>query len=300
VDLELLGVFREVASRGSFSAAASSLGYTQSAVSRKISALETDFGAALFDRLPRGVRLTEEGRSLLPHAEAVTGRISAARSDLRALRELAAGRLRVGAFPTANADLVPRAAAAFQTAYPAVELTLREGLSGELAAAVRAGALDLAVVSAERPIDGLDLRHLTDDPMLVAMPRGHPLSQRQHLRLADLADADWIAGRESPAETLMSTAARPDFRPRVRYVIGEWIAKQGLVAAGLGLTLIPSLAARSIRPDVTLVPLHEDDIRARRVYLATMAGTTLPPAVTAFAGLLDRTAGPEAGESSSE
>jgi DNA-binding transcriptional LysR family regulator len=270
VDLELLAVFREVASRGSFSAAASSLGYTQSAVSRQISALETDFGAALFDRLPRG---------------------------LRALRELAAGRLRVGAFPTANADLVPRAAAAFQTAYPAVELTLREGLSGELAAAVRAGALDLAVVSAERPIDGLDLRHLTDDPMLVAMPRGHPLSQRQHLRLADLADADWIAGRESPAETLMSTAARPDFRPRVRYVIGEWIAKQGLVAAGLGLTLIPSLAARSLRPDVALVPLHEDDIRARRVYLATMAGTTPPPAVTAFAGLLDRTARPEAGES---
>ena len=290
MDVELLAVFREVARCGSFTAAATSLGYTQSAVSRQISALEADFGAVLFDRLPRGVRLTEEGRCLLPHAEAVTGRITAARSDLRALRELATGRLRVGAFPTANSDLVPRAAAAFQARHPAVDLTLREGLSSELAVAVRAGELDLAVVSAAGPIDGLELRHLTDDPMLVAMPRGHPLGGRPQLRLADLAGADWIAGRESPADTLMSTAARPDFRPRVRYVIGEWIAKQGLVAAGLGLTLIPALAAHSTRPDVVLVPVHEDDIRARRIHLATMAGTTPPPAVAAFAGLLDRAA----------
>jgi len=102
VDTTLLTVFQEVARRGSFTAAAEALGYTQSAVSRQILTLEGELGAALFDRLPRGVRLTEEGRCLLPHAEAVTDRLGAALDDLRALRDLAAGHLRVGVFPTAD------------------------------------------------------------------------------------------------------------------------------------------------------------------------------------------------------
>ena len=287
MDVELLAVFREVARLGSFTAAADSLGYTQSAVSRQVSALESAFGAVLFDRLPRGVRLTEEGRCLLPHAEAVVGRLAAARSGLRALREVAAGRLRVGSFPTANSDLVPRAAAAFQVRHPAVALTLSEGLSSELAAQLRVGDLDLAVVAPGGHLDGLELRLLMDDPMLVAMSRGHPLSGRGVLRLADLVDVDWIAGSEQPSETLISAAAQSGFRPNIRYVIGEWIAKQGLVAAGLGITLVPSLAAHSVRPDIVVVPLHQDDSWARPIYLATMAGITPPPAAAAFASLLD-------------
>src|ERR1700733_12653480 len=91
VETALLAVFQEVARQGSFTGAARSLGYTQSAVSRQISTLEQEIGAGLFDRLPRGVRLTDEGRCLLPHAEAVTGRLGSALDDLRALRDLSAG-----------------------------------------------------------------------------------------------------------------------------------------------------------------------------------------------------------------
>src|SRR4029453_6666541 len=93
-----LRVFREVARQGSFTAAADALRYTQSAVSRQIAALESDTGATLFDRVPRGVRLTDEGRCLLEHADAVLGRLDSARRDLAALRDLDGGRLRIGAF----------------------------------------------------------------------------------------------------------------------------------------------------------------------------------------------------------
>jgi DNA-binding transcriptional LysR family regulator len=286
VDAGLLRTFREVARLGSFSAAADSLGYTQSAVSRQVLVLEHEFGAVLFDRLPRGARLTAEGRCLLPHAEAVTGRIAAAHADLRALRDLVGGRLRAGAFPTAAAALVPHAAAAFRAAHPAVALSLGEGLSAELAARLRAGDLDLAVVAPAGLPDGVDLSHLLDDPMLVAMHPAHPLSGRPQVRLAELAEEGWIAGSDRPEETLIGAAARAGFQPVISHVIGEWVAKQGLVAAGLGITLIPSLAASAVRPDIAVVPLHPDDSQPRPVFLATPAGITPPPAAEAFTSLL--------------
>src|SRR5688572_17090626 len=107
MDTVRLAVFRAVATLGSFTAAAKSLRYTQSAVSRQIAALEEDLGVALFDREARGVRLTEEGRVLLAHAEAVLDRLDVARRELTAIRDLDGGRLRIGAFATAEARLVP-------------------------------------------------------------------------------------------------------------------------------------------------------------------------------------------------
>ena len=287
VDTSLLVVFRAVAERGSFTAAAAALGYTQSAVSRQVSALESDFGVSLFDRLPRGVRLTESGQSLLPAATAVASRLSAAREDLAALRSLAAGRLRAGAFPTADTALVPQAVAAFRSAHPGVQLSLTEGFVRDLVVRLAEGDLDVAIVTGTVPglLDGLELRHLMDDLMFVAMPASHDLADRPMVRLADLAGEDWIAGSPRLEETLFGASA--GFRPRIRYVIREWVAKQGFVAAGLGVTLIPSLAAGSVRSDVVLVPLHPDDSPVRKVFAATPAGVTPPFALAAFLGCLD-------------
>jgi DNA-binding transcriptional LysR family regulator len=284
MDTTLLAVFREVARLGSFTAAAQTLGYTQSAISRQISTLEGEFGGVLFDRLPRGVRLTDEGRSLIPHAEAVLDRLGAATDDLRALRDLAAGRLRVGAFPTADAALVPWAMAAFHTAHPAVTISLVEGLTRHLVDRLQSGDIDLAVVSSApgADLDGVHLVHLLDDPMFVALPPGHPLTGRQVLRLSELADESWIAGNIRSEETLIGTG----IRPRIAFVAQEWIAKQGLVAAGLGATLIPSLAAGAARRDIELVALHPEDAPVRSVYAATPHGLTRSPAVTTFLGCL--------------
>jgi len=280
-------VFGEVARRGSFTAAARTLGYTQSAVSRQIAALETELGATVFDRLPRGVRLTEPGRCLLSHAEAVTGRLALAREDLRALRELRSGRLRVGTFPTAGAALVPAAVAAFLASCPDVTLTLTEGFVRDLVALLAAGELDVAIVTStvDGMLDGLALRHVTDDTMFVAMHPSHRFARHTQVRLAELAGEDWIAGRNRPEETLFASA---DFQPRIAYVIREWVAKQGFVAAGLGITLIPSLAVTSVRPDIVLVPLHPADSPVRVIYAAAPAGITPPATVEPFLEQLDK------------
>lgn len=187
MDTTVLNVFVEVARHGSFTAAASSLGYTQSAISRQVASLESEYGEVLFDRLPRGVRLTDAGRCLLPHAEAVTGRLAAAAHDIHALRSLAAGRLRVGAFPTADTALVPYAVAAFRAAHPAVELSFGEGFVRDLVTRLRDGGLDVAVVTSTVPglLDGLELRHVLDDRMFVAVHPRHWCAGRAAVRLAE-------------------------------------------------------------------------------------------------------------------
>lgn len=300
MDTAWLEVFREVAQHGSFTAAAKALGYTQSAISRQVSSLESAAGAPLFDRLPRGVRLTAEGHCLLGHAEAVLDRLGVARSDLTALRDLAGGRLRIGAFPTADASLVPRAIASFQHAHAKVALSLVEGLTHHLLARLHSGDIDLAVVSTAPswPLDTarLDLHHLLDDTMFVALPPTHPLVGQGVLRLAQLAEERWVAGRGRVDDTLITASARIGFRPRIELRAAEWIAKQGLVAAGLGITLIPSMAVDATRPDIALAPLHRDDVPARVVYAATPAGLTKPPAVAAFLESLDAAAAEVAGE----
>src|SRR5262245_46035204 len=156
MDTSLLEVFGTVARAGSFSEAARVLRYTQSAVSRQVATLEAELGAVLFDRLPRGVALTDAGRALQPYAETVLEGLASARRELAALRGLGAGRLRVGAFPTAVAALVPRALADFRAAHPEVALSLLEGLTPRLLERLAAGDADVAVVSSApvAPPDG--------------------------------------------------------------------------------------------------------------------------------------------------
>ncbi|WP_194926779.1 LysR family transcriptional regulator [Catenulispora pinisilvae] len=289
MDTALLEVFLEVARRESFTAAAGSLGYTQSAISRQIAALEASVGAPLFDRLPRGVRLTEEGRALVPHATAVVGRLQAAVADVRAVRTLGGGRLRLGAIPTADMTLMPRAIAAFRQAHPAVTVTHAEGLTRRLVADLREGDLDLAVIgtaSAEPVFEGVRLRRLMDDALAVALPRGHRLADRETLSLADLEGENWIAGQPRSQDTLIASVQSGEFHPGIPFVVLEWSAKQGFVAAGLGITLIPTLGAEKVRPDVVVVALDPREVAPRSVFVATPEGVADSVAVTAFMELL--------------
>jgi DNA-binding transcriptional LysR family regulator len=292
MDTALLEVFLEVARLASFTAAARTLGYTQSAVSRQISTLETELGTALFDRLPRGVRLTETGTAFVPHATAIMARLAAARGDLRALREVAAGRLRIGAVPTADTALVPMAMAAFRTAHPGVALTHSEGLTRDHMTRLHIGDIDAAVVAAPHALayEGVELRPLMEDPLFVAVHPSHRVAGHAAVRLADLADEDWIAGSTRLESTLLGAAPSLAFAPRIPFVVAEWTAKQGLVAAGLGVTLVPSLAASAVRGDIVLVPLHREDFAQRVVYVATPSGVADSAALTAFLGYLETAA----------
>ncbi|MFI9415124.1 LysR family transcriptional regulator [Nocardia gamkensis] len=281
MDTIWLATFAEVARTGSFTAAAEKLRFTQSAISRQISALEGELGARLFDRLPRGVRLTEDGRSLLGHAEAVLERLGVAKYDLAALHSAAAGSMRIGSFSSSNAVLVPRALAMFRDTHPGVRTIHREGMTSQLLARLTAGELDLAVISLaadDRP-DGLSLHKIITDHLWIALPDGHRLARRKRLQLDDLNGETWIAGQPRAEDTLARTAQQP---PEIGIVVQEWIAKLGFVAAGLGVTLVPSISVAAVPPGVTVVPLHRNEITPRRIFAATVKHTTMPASVQAF------------------
>ena len=219
-------------------------------------------------------------------------RLDVAQRDLAALRDVTAGRLRVGAFPTAVAALVPRALASFRSDHPGVALSLVEGLTPGLLGRLLDGDADVAVVSAapDQPLDTerFDLHHLVDEALLVAVPRAHRLAHRRAVRLRDLADEAFIAGSATAEETLLRAALPAGFRPRIDIVAAEWTGKLGCVAAGLGVALVPALAVRATPPDLALLRLHPDDASVRRVFAATVAGRSRPPAVGRFLTHLDQ------------
>jgi DNA-binding transcriptional LysR family regulator len=289
LDAARLHVFREVVQRGSLSAAAEALRFTQPAVSRQIAALEREAGAQLLERTPRGIRLTEAGRVLLGHAEAILDRMAAARAEVEAVAGLAAGRLRIGAFQTANATVVPRAIAAFAAAHPRVELSLVEAVTEVAVAHLRAGDVDLAVVThlAELEATELEIVDLVDDELLVALPATHPLARKPRLRLRDLRDETWIEST-SAGRTLLAAALAEGFEPRVRFGAEGWLSKQGLVAAGVGVTLIPGLAIPTVRDDIVLRSLGPQAPRRRIV--AVLPRGYRAPAVGPFVDLLRQAA----------
>ena len=288
--IEDLRVFCEVVRLGSFTGAARALHYTQSGVSRRMASLERATGGPLFARQARGVRLAPAGVVLHRHALDILGRLDAVAAEISAVRRGTGGRLRVGAFATANAALLPGALAAFLRARPDVETTVVEALTPELVASVRAGGLDLAVVS-DYPTgvvaaDGIDLVHLCDDELLVALPRDHPLADAPAVRLRDLADECWIeAGLHGDATVLAAACARAGFVPRTDVNVASWTAKQGFVAGGLGVTLVPGLAAAAMRADLVLRPVR-DRLSPRRVFAAQPVGAAVLAAAAHLTDLL--------------
>jgi DNA-binding transcriptional LysR family regulator len=290
LDVRRLRVLREVAHHGSFSAAADALAFTQPAVSRQIATLEAEAGTRLVDRSARGVRLTPAGELLVEHADAILGRLATAESQLEALAEVDAGRLRVGSFATASATLTALAIAAFARDHPGVDLRLVEGRSEETLPLLAAGEIDLAVVTdaAGAPPADVELEHLMDDPFYVALADDHPLASEPELRMEDLREETWIEGRHC-ADALLTAARDAGFEPRVAFDAAEWLGKQGLVAAGVGLALIPTLALGTVRDGIVLRSLGDDGPR-RRVQLATHAWLSPAPAVAPMKAILRRVA----------
>lgn len=292
LDVRRLKVLREVARQGSFSGAAQALSFTQSAVSQQVAALERETGASLVERGSRGVRLTDAGRALVAHTDAVLARLDDAEQELAAIAGLRGGRLRLVSFPSAGASLVPEVIALFNDRFPDVELSLAEAEPYDSLPGLRDGAHDLAVVYDYRtPFgddrhEGLERVHLLDDVMHAALPRGHRLAGESRVGAEDLAGESWINGSRMCGEFVLSFCLSAGFEPRVALESNDYATMQGLVAAGVGVMLIPDLVlATGVNPGIAVVPFAGEP-PVRRIWAAMSADGYRAPATEAMVGIL--------------
>lgn len=292
LNLPRLQVLCEVVARGSFSAAAETLAYTQSAVSQAVARLEAETGTTLVVRDRRGVRPTAAGATLVAHADAIFASVEAAETELAAVLGVRSGRLRVASFPSAGATLMPLAVARFRRAHPDVALTLAEGEPEEIGPRLRAGEFDLALLFEfpgvrERPGAGLRSVALLQDPMHVALPAEHPLVAKPALTLADLHDQQWVqTSASSPcARHVVRSCLAAGFEPDVAFESDDYDTVQGLVAAGVGVALIPRLALTRVHAGIVVRGLSPQS-PSRKVTVATPAGPAAAPAARSMLAVL--------------
>jgi DNA-binding transcriptional LysR family regulator len=294
LDVRRMRVLREVAQRGSFSAAAEALAYTQSAVSQQIAALEREAGTKLVERSARGVRLTDAGQVVVRHADAILARLADAEAELEAIAGLRGGRLRLGAFPSAGASVMPRAIALYRERHPAVDLTLQPAEPEDGIALLRSGEIDIAMTIATTYDDvcmhgpGIEEHHLLDDPMYVILPATHSLAHRRSLRLSDLAEEQWMLGSTGscPDSAIFLRACQTaGFEPRIAFSSNDYPSIQGFVAAGMGLAFVPDLALINLRDDVVVRSLGARP-PIRRIMAATLSGSYASPAREAMLAVL--------------
>ncbi|HMA26261.1 MAG: LysR substrate-binding domain-containing protein, partial [Solirubrobacterales bacterium] len=277
-----------------FSEAASALNYTQSAVSQAIATLESEAGVPLLERDRRGVRPTTTGERLAEHAGRILTQLEAAEAELGAIAGIKGGELRMASFPTAGATLMPLAIASFRSAHPEVALSLVEGEPEELMPRLRDGEFDLALIFEFEGTgelgSGLRAAPLFEDPMKLALPKGHRLARKERIMLADLAEESWVQTSEASAcaRRVVGICRAAGFEPQVSFESDDYLTVQGLVAAGVGVALIPRLAlSQTIGYDIAVREL-QPDAPVRHVVVATPgAGVSLPAAAAMLEILRD-------------
>ncbi|MFI6348715.1 LysR family transcriptional regulator [Streptomyces sp. NPDC050560] len=281
-----LRVLRQIAESGSFTAAAVRLGYTQSAVSRQAASLERGAGAALFERRSDGVRLTTAGLVMLRHARTILSTLDTAERDLTGTVP-GTETVRLGVFLSAGAALLPPALARLAAADPQITVTTTEGTTPALVRALRAGSVDLAVLTSRpphRPSDGesprLHVATVADAELVVAAPAAGDFAGRTAVHVDELADVAWIATPSSRSEPLLGVWPGLPGRPRVVHSARDWLTKLHLVAGGFGVTTVPSRLSPALPPGVSLLHVEGAPPEIRRVHVARLPGPP-SPAVTA-------------------
>src|SRR3954451_7848047 len=292
LDVKRLRVLRELAERGTVAATAEALAFTPSAVSQQLSALEREAGVTLLEREGRRLALTDAGRTLVAHADAVLGQLERAAADLHAANDEVSGTLRVAAFSSFARSLLPRATAAM-LAHERLDVHVRDAEPQDSPPLLRLGELDFA--AAQRfpyvPRDfgeAFSVVELSDDPLPLATGPGH---HDAPARFADLAARPWIAGHPGTSchEVVLHACHAGGHEPRIVGFSNDFAVVAALVARGVGIALIRAIAHDQAPPEVRLPPL--DPPLSRQVLAVVRAGAEERPAVAAFLRELRAVAG---------
>ncbi|EPH46732.1 LysR family transcriptional regulator [Streptomyces aurantiacus] len=277
IDVQRLRVLRAVAEHGSFNQAAAALHLTPSAVSQHVAALERSLGAQVVARSTRGVALTQAGRIMVQAAESVTAELAHAQQQVD---QLSTGRsqLTIATFTSGGRLLLPGALARLTAAHPDTVLHVREGEPEVSLPLVRQGAVDLALAyHFDGPLpgnvsqnSGMEWTPLLEDPLHVVLPEGHRLADRAALDIAELAAEPWVLGCHKTEAYLLRYAGRAGFDPQLRGTTTDYFFACSLVAAGMGISLIPSIALAPEVPGVRTVPVEEPG-PTRHIGIATIS-----------------------------
>ncbi len=289
MELRQLLAFKEVAAHASFTAAATHLHLTQSAVSQQIKVLEDECGVTLFDRSGRFVRLTNAGQVFLTHVERILAQVDNARIEMTEMAGGSRGRCRLAALPSIAAYLLPRALATFQRRYPGVEVQLRESVQAQLLEWVQQGLVDFGIIALPVQDPHLQSIVLLHDEFVLVVPKDHVLATRRIVRLAELSAEPFVlyppgaGGREQ----FLEACRQVGFEPRISFESEDRETILGLVAAGVGITFIPRFIARHTRADGPVsVEIIEPRLR-REVGVVWRSNRYLPQSARNLIALLE-------------
>ncbi|HEY5981364.1 MAG TPA: LysR family transcriptional regulator [Microlunatus sp.] len=298
LDVHRLRVFRSVVASGSIQAAASNLGYTPSAVSQHVTALQRETGLALISRVGRGIEPTAAGRALAHEIDGVLSRLGEVESVVGDLRAGRTGSLSIAYFASVGSAWMPTVVATMMAEFPSVrlDLSLREDVPTDpserpdLQIAVEQGAI-------HRP--GLVAQHLLDDPYVAVLPSVHPLARRDEIDLVDLAGDRWVDNdfaRGWCRRNLIEACHAAGFSPPFHVEAHDYPTAMAFVAAGIGVTVLPTLGARQLPPGVLAVPVTSPT-PVRSIYALVREGVADTPAVRTVLQVLDRLGASAAGGS---
>jgi DNA-binding transcriptional LysR family regulator len=285
MELYQLEYFLEAARQRSFTRAAEKLHLAQAAMSEQMRKLESEVGTSLFNRGRRETILTAAGETLRPHAEALLERADLAKRDIQHLIGLRGGRLTIGAIPSVSACLLPSAIAAFRKLHPHVELALFEGTSETVAHWVESGRVEFGIVQLPTSGGSFDEHPLFTEPFVVLISKSHPLAKQKTISLAKLADEPFILYKGRARDTALTACHAAGFEPRVACESSELETIRSLVAAGLGIAILPQLATRQPSTGCTVAGLRDNPVD-RQVALLSRSGHALSPSAFVFREIL--------------
>jgi len=287
MELYQLQYFLEVARQRNFTRAAARLHLAQAALSEQIRKLEDELGTPLFQRGRRESTLTAAGETLRGHAEGLLDRAAAARHAVQELVGLRGGKLVIGAIPSVSAGLLPAAVTAFRQRHPQVELVIAEGTSEFVAEGVEAGRVEMGIIQHPTPAGPFAERALLTESFVIVASSNHPIARRRSIRLASLAEEPFVFFKGRARDSALAACRAAGFEPRLACESGELETVRALVAAGLGLALLPELAAQRARPACALVRLNGPKVE-RQLLVVARRGHATSPAAAEFEALLRR------------
>jgi LysR family hydrogen peroxide-inducible transcriptional activator len=282
MEFQQLRYVSAIAETGSFSRAAERCQVAQPSLSQQVLKLENDLGTKLFDRLGRSVRLTEAGRAFLPHARSILSQVETARSSVADNCADVRGSVAVGVIPTIAPYMMPRYTTTFAKQYPEAKLRIVEATTPILIESLRDLSVDIAILALPLRHKDLDLLPLRTEPLFVVLPRNHPRAAAQSLALKDIRGESFVMLRDGHCfrDLSLTTCARARITPRIAFESDQFSSLFGMVAAGIGISLVPEMAIDR-NADCRYVRLS--DARATRtIVAATLRGRSLNRVQRAF------------------